>query len=132
MNQATVSVVFPGAGGGLQQEDEEVAVGAEEGHSSGFSASPAWSRSASRRPTTCAWPTRRPGTPSPYGNLAPHPRSYLDALDIPGCGDLRTIVWSDFASEDGLLHRGREATLPALFGGLFHLGGVFCVLRLVH
>ena len=29
---------------------------------------------------------------SPYGNLAPHLRSYLDALDVPGCGDLRTIV----------------------------------------
>lgn len=38
MNQPTVSVAFPGAGGGLHQENEEVAVGAEEEHSSGSGA----------------------------------------------------------------------------------------------
>jgi NAD(P)H dehydrogenase (quinone) len=132
MDQPKVSVIFHGASGALQGLAKEVAVGAEEegavvrvrrvadhevpgdGATEGIAT-----------PDDVRWADAVVfGSPSRYGNVASQLKSFVETLEVLGGDGLRKIVWSGFASGDGVLHRGREATLSALFQTLSHLGGV--------
>jgi hypothetical protein len=64
------------------------------------------------------------GSPSRYGNGASQLQSYVETLEVMGDDTLREIIWSGFPSGDGVLHRGRKATLSAPFQTLSRIGGV--------
>jgi NAD(P)H dehydrogenase (quinone) len=132
MDQPKVAVIFHGASGALQGLAKEVAAGAEEegavvrvrrvadhevpgdGETEGLAT-----------PDDVRWADAVIfGSPSRYGNVASQLKSYVETLEVLGGDSLRKIIWSGFASGDGVLHRGREATLSALFQTLSHLGGV--------
>jgi NAD(P)H dehydrogenase (quinone) len=132
MDQPKVSVIFHGASSALQSLAKEVAAGAEEegavvrvrrvadhevpgdGDAEGLA-----TLDDARWADAVIF-----GSPSRYGNVASQLQSYVETLEVLGGDSLRRIVWSGFASGDGVLHRGREATLSAVFQTLSHLGGV--------
>jgi NAD(P)H dehydrogenase (quinone) len=64
------------------------------------------------------------GSPSRYGALEPPLRSYVDEMRAAQTRRPGRLVVSGFATEDGLLHGGREATLRTLFHLLHQLDGV--------
>jgi NAD(P)H dehydrogenase (quinone) len=124
-----VSVIHYGAVGGIQALAKDVAAGAEE----------AGAVVRVRRVPDHAGPTLAAvatpddvrwadavvlGSPSRYGSLATPLKSYVESLEAVGSGRLGEIVWSGFASDDGVLHGGHEATLMTLFHALLHMGGV--------
>jgi NAD(P)H dehydrogenase (quinone) len=133
MEQPKVSVIYHGVAGALQVLAMDVAAGAEE------AGAVVRVRRIAERPVPNhegAAGTATPadvrwadavvlGSPSRYGNLAAPLRSYLDALEGGESERLKEIIWSGFATDDGVLHGGHEATLMALFRALFPLGGLF-------
>jgi NAD(P)H dehydrogenase (quinone) len=132
MEQPKVSVVYCGAVGGIQALAKDVATGAEE---SGAVVRvrrvpdhvvPALAGVGSvATPDDVRWADAVVlGSPSRYGSLATPLKSYVESLEAVGSGRLREIVWSGFASDDGVLHGGHEATLMTLFHALLHMGGV--------
>jgi NAD(P)H dehydrogenase (quinone) len=127
MEQPKVSVIYHGAADGIQGLAKEVAAGAEEvGAVVRIRRVPdhavsALAAGSVATPDDVRWADAVVlGSPSRYGTLAPALKSYVESLEIV---DGR-IVWSGFASGDGVLHGGHEATLMTLFHALLHLGGV--------
>lgn len=129
MEQPKVVVVHHGTADGIQALAREVAAGAEEVGAvvrvrrvpdrTGPASAGAGNLAA---PDDLRWADAVVlGSPSRYGSLAPALRSYVETLE--GSGP-REIVWSGFASDDGVLHGGHEATLMTVFRALLRLGGV--------
>ncbi|MCO1659914.1 flavodoxin family protein [Pseudonocardia humida] len=131
MDQPKVSVVYHGQGI-LQALAREVAAGAEEVGAvvrvrrlPGHAAPGAGAAEGLVESEDVHWPDAVVlGSPSRYGNLAPPLRAYLQQLRTLEGERLAEVVWSGFASADGLLHGGHEATLRTLFHMLSQLGGV--------
>jgi NAD(P)H dehydrogenase (quinone) len=121
MEQPKVSVIYYGAVSGIQALAKDVAAGAEEvGAAVRVRSVPDHAT-----PDDVRWADAVVlGSPSRYGNLAAPLKSYVESLEAVGSGRLREIVWSGFASDDGVLHGGHEATLMTLFRALLHTGGV--------
>jgi NAD(P)H dehydrogenase (quinone) len=121
MEQPKVSVIYHGTADGIQALAREVAAGAEE----------VGAVARVRRVPDAATPDDVQwadaivlGSPSRYGNLASPLKSYVEALVAVEGRRPGEIVWSGFASEDGVLHGGHEATMMTLYRALLHLGGV--------
>jgi NAD(P)H dehydrogenase (quinone) len=132
MERPKVSVIYHGAAGAIQGLAKEVAAGAEEvgavvrvrrvpDHAVPV---PAGAGSVAT-PDDVRWADAVVlGSPSRYGSTAPPLKSYVESLGAAEGGRPTGIVWSGFASDDGVLHGGHEATLMTLFRTLLHLGGV--------
>jgi NAD(P)H dehydrogenase (quinone) len=133
MEQPKVSVIYHGVPGALQTLAMDVAAGAEEAGAlvrvRRIAEQPGTAHEGTAGTATPAdvhWADAVVlGSPSRYGSLAAPLRSYLDALAGSEGERLKELVWSGFATDDGVLHGGHEATLMALFRALFPLGGVF-------
>jgi NAD(P)H dehydrogenase (quinone) len=132
MEQPKVSVIYYGAVGGIQALAKDVAAGAEEAGAvvrvrrvSDHEGSSLAGGGSVATPDDVRWADAVVlGSPSRYGSLAAPLKSYVESLETVGSGRLGEIVWSGFASEDGVLHGGHEATLMTLFHALLHMGGV--------
>ncbi len=118
MEQPKVSVIYHGTADGIQALAKEVATGAEEvGAVVRVRSVPDHAT-----PDDVHWADAVVlGSPSRYGNVASPLKSYVESL---GTVERKRLVWSAFASGDGVLHGGHEATLMALFRALLHVGGV--------
>ncbi|TWF79538.1 NAD(P)H dehydrogenase (quinone) [Pseudonocardia hierapolitana] len=132
MEQPKVSVIHLGTADGIQALAKEVATGAEEvGAVVRIRRVPDHAAAAQAgvgnlaTPDDVRWADAVVlGSPSRYGSLASPLRSFLETLEPLGGGRQREIVWSGFASDDGVLHGGHEATLMTLFRALLRLDGV--------
>jgi NAD(P)H dehydrogenase (quinone) len=132
MEQPKVSIIYHGTADGIQALAKEVATGAEEvGAVVRVRRVPDHAVSAFAGVGNLATPDDVQwadavvlGSPSRYGNLASPLKSYVETLEAVEGRRLGEIVWSGFASDDGVLHGGHEATLMTLFRALLHLGGV--------
>jgi NAD(P)H dehydrogenase (quinone) len=129
MEQPKVSVIYYGASGGIQALAKDVAAGAEEvGAAVRVRRVPDGAAAALASVATLddvRWADAVVlGSPSRYGSLATPLKSYVESLEAVGSDRLGEIVWSGFASDDGVLHGGHEATLMTVFHALLHTGGV--------
>jgi NAD(P)H dehydrogenase (quinone) len=132
MDQPKVSVIYHGADGAIQVLAEEAAAGAEEeGAVVRVRRVPDRSGSGLERagdiaaPEDVRWADAVVlGSPSRYGNLASPLKSYVEQLKNTEGERLQEIVWSGFASDDGVLRGGRAATLMTLFRTMLDLGGI--------
>jgi hypothetical protein len=92
MNQPTCRSSSPGLAADCSSRAKEVAVGGGEGVLVRVRRVPGVEQVGLATTDDVRLADASSWDAEPVRNLAPHLRSYLDALDVPGCGDLRTIV----------------------------------------